>query len=84
VRVAAIDLLVFVANGDSDSMILPRYSYLLAGLLPDAQVRIYPDSAHGFLFQHHSEFAADVNAFLAGRLMPIIDVHVATGTFANS
>ena len=46
-------------------MILPRYSYLLAGLLPEARVKIYPDSARGFLFQHHSEFAADVNAFLA-------------------
>jgi pimeloyl-ACP methyl ester carboxylesterase len=64
-RVAAIELPVFVANGDSDPMILPRYSFLLAGLLPNARVRIYPDSAHGFLFQHHSEFAADVNAFLA-------------------
>jgi pimeloyl-ACP methyl ester carboxylesterase len=63
-RVAAIDLPVFVANGDSDPMILPRYSYLLAGLLPDARVTIYPDSAHGFLFQHYSEFAADVHAFL--------------------
>jgi pimeloyl-ACP methyl ester carboxylesterase len=65
VRAAAIDLPVFVANGDSDPMILPRYSYLLAGLLPDARVKIYPDSAHGFLFQHHQEFAADVLAFLA-------------------
>jgi pimeloyl-ACP methyl ester carboxylesterase len=64
-RVAAIDLPVFVANGDSDPMIPPRYSHLLAGLLSDARVKIYPDSAHGFLFQHHSEFAADVNAFLA-------------------
>jgi pimeloyl-ACP methyl ester carboxylesterase len=64
-RVTAIDLPVFVANGDSDPMILPRYSYLLAGLLPDARLTIYPDSAHGFLFQHHSQFAADVNAFLA-------------------
>jgi pimeloyl-ACP methyl ester carboxylesterase len=63
-RVAAIDLPVFVANGDSDPMILPRYSYLLAGLLPDARVTIYPDSAHGFLFQHHSQFAADVHSFL--------------------
>jgi pimeloyl-ACP methyl ester carboxylesterase len=63
-RVAAIDLPVFVANGDSDPMILPRYSHLLAGLLPDARVTIYPDSAHGFLFQHHRQFAADVNAFL--------------------
>ena len=63
-RVAAILLPVFVANGDSDPMILPRYSHLLAGLLPDARVTIYPDSAHGFLFQHHGRFAADVHAFL--------------------
>ncbi len=63
-RVAAIDLPVFVANGDSDPMIQPRYSHLLVGLLPDGRVTIYPDSAHGFLFQHHRQFAADVNAFL--------------------
>ena len=58
---------VFVANGDSDPMILPHYSYLLAGLIPQARVKIYPDSAHGFLFQHHAEFAADVEAFLSDR-----------------
>ena len=63
-RLGAIDMPVFVANGDSDPMILPHYSYLLAGLIPQAQVKIYPDSAHGFLFQHHAEFAADVDAFL--------------------
>jgi len=65
-RLSAIDMPVFVANGDSDPMILPHYSYLLAGLIPHAQVKIYPDAAHGFLFQHHAEFAADVNAFLTG------------------
>ena len=65
-RVSAIDKPVFVANGDSDPMILPRYSYLLAGLIPGARLKIYPDAAHGFLFQHHAEFAADVDAFLAG------------------
>jgi pimeloyl-ACP methyl ester carboxylesterase len=63
-RVSAIDMPVCVANGDSDPMILPHYSYLLAGLIPHAEVKIYPDSAHGFLFQHHAEFAADVNTFL--------------------
>jgi pimeloyl-ACP methyl ester carboxylesterase len=63
-RATAIDLPVFVATGDSDPMILPRYSYLLAGLLPNARLTIYPDSAHGFLFQHHDRFAADVHAFL--------------------
>jgi pimeloyl-ACP methyl ester carboxylesterase len=65
-RVGAIDLPVFVATGDSDPMILPRYSYLLVGLLPNARLTIYPDSAHGFLFQHSSRFAADINAFLDG------------------
>ena len=63
-RVSAIEMPVFVANGDSDPMILPRYSYLLAGLIPQARLKIYPDAAHGFLFQHHAEFAADVTEFL--------------------
>jgi pimeloyl-ACP methyl ester carboxylesterase len=63
-RLAAIEMPVFAANGDSDPMILPHYSYLLAGLIPHAQVTIYPDAAHGFLFQHHARFAADVEAFL--------------------
>lgn len=64
-RLSAIDKPVFVAAGDSDPMILPRYSYLLAGLIPAADLKIYPDAAHGFLFQHHAEFAADVETFLA-------------------
>lgn len=63
-RVGAIDVPVFVANGDGDPMILPHFSYLLAGLIPQARVKIYPDAAHGFLFQHHAEFARDVDAFL--------------------
>jgi pimeloyl-ACP methyl ester carboxylesterase len=63
-RLAAIGHPVFVANGDSDPMIPPRYSHLIAGLLPHAAVKIYADAAHGFLFQHHAEFAADVTEFL--------------------
>lgn len=63
-RLTAITHPVFVANGDSDRMILPRYSHLLAGLLPNAAIKIYPDAGHGFLFQHHGDFADDVSAFL--------------------
>ena len=63
-RLESIEVPVYVANGESDPMILPKYSYLLNGLLPDSRMKIYPDSAHGFLFQHHTEFAADVNSFL--------------------
>jgi pimeloyl-ACP methyl ester carboxylesterase len=63
-RVSAITVPVLIAAGDSDPMILPRYSYLLAGLIPDSRVTIYPDAAHGFLFQHCDQFAADVGSFL--------------------
>ena len=63
-RVSAIEMPVLLANGDSDPMILPRYSCLLAGLIPQARLKVYPDSAHGFLFQHHAQFAADVTEFL--------------------
>ena len=64
-RLSAIDQPVFVANGDSDPMVPPRYSYLLVGLIPDGRVKVYPDAAHGFLFQHRDEFALDVHSFLA-------------------
>ena len=49
---------------------LPRYAYLLAGLIPPTRVKIYPGSAHGFPFQHHAEFAADVEPVLAGASWP--------------
>jgi pimeloyl-ACP methyl ester carboxylesterase len=67
-QLSCLELPVFVANGDSDPMISPQYSYLLAGLIPQARVKFYPDSAHGFLFQHHTEFAADVDRFLCASL----------------
>jgi pimeloyl-ACP methyl ester carboxylesterase len=62
-RVSAIGMPVFVANGDGDPMILPHFS---SACRPDprARVKIYPDAAHGFLFQHHADFARDVDAFL--------------------
>jgi pimeloyl-ACP methyl ester carboxylesterase len=62
-RLQAIKSPVFIANGDNDPMILPRFSYLLAGLIPGSTLKIYPDAAHGFLFQHHAEFADDVLSF---------------------
>ncbi len=64
-KLSAISIPVFIANGDSDPMILPHYSHLLAGLIPQSTIKIYPDSAHGFLFQHHAEFAADVGKFFS-------------------
>jgi pimeloyl-ACP methyl ester carboxylesterase len=63
-RVSAISHRVFIANGDSDPMIRPHFSHLLAGLISQASIKIYRDAAHGFLFQHAGQFAADVTEFL--------------------
>lgn len=63
-RLTGIRQPTFVCNGDADAMIPPRFTYLMGGLIPDAIVKIYPDAGHGFLFQHHAEFASDVSAFL--------------------
>jgi pimeloyl-ACP methyl ester carboxylesterase len=64
-RLTGIESATLVLQGDNDLMIPTKLSYLLAGLIPDAQIRIYPDAAHGFLFQYPAEVAAEVNAFLA-------------------
>jgi pimeloyl-ACP methyl ester carboxylesterase len=63
-RLTGIQSPTLVIQGDSDLMIPTKLSHLLAGLIPDAQIRVYPDAAHGFLFQYPAEVAADVNAFL--------------------
>jgi pimeloyl-ACP methyl ester carboxylesterase len=55
---------VLVANGVEDIMIPTIQSYALAQALPNAKLIIYPDSGHGFLFQHAKEFARDVLEFL--------------------
>jgi pimeloyl-ACP methyl ester carboxylesterase len=54
-----------VIQGDDDLMIPTKLSHLMAGVIPDARIRIYPDAAHGFLSQYPNEVAAEVNAFLA-------------------
>ena len=65
-RLAAITQPALVANGDNDTMMITENSRLLAHHLPNAQLRIYPDSGHGFLDQYVELFADHVNAFLDG------------------
>ena len=64
-RLTGITNPTLVLQGDNDLMIPTKLSHLLAGLIPDARIRIYPDAAHGFLFQYPIEVAAAVNEFLA-------------------
>ncbi|MFF9488173.1 alpha/beta fold hydrolase [Streptomyces sp. NPDC014676] len=63
-RLRAIHRPVLVTGGDSDLVTPPHLSHVLTGMLPNAHVHIYPDSGHGFLFQHHKDFAAEVLEFL--------------------
>jgi pimeloyl-ACP methyl ester carboxylesterase len=64
-RLSAISCPTLIIQGDDDLMIPTPLSHLMAGLIPDAQIRIYPDAAHGVLFQYPTQVAAEVNAFLA-------------------
>ena len=64
-RLTAIQMPTLVIQGDGDRMIPTKLSHLLAGLIPDARIKIYPDAAHGFLFQYPADVAKDVTEFLA-------------------
>ena len=50
-RLTRINTPTLIIQGDNDLMIPTKLSHLMAGLIPDAQIRSYLDAAHGFLFQ---------------------------------
>ena len=53
-----------VANGDQDVMVASSHSADMARRLPNSQLRIYPASGHGGVFQYHQEFVPEVLEFL--------------------
>jgi len=55
---------VLVANGSDDIMMFTENSVTLYRTLPDARLILYPNSAHGFLFQYPIQFAKDAGDFL--------------------
>jgi NAD(P)-dependent dehydrogenase (short-subunit alcohol dehydrogenase family)/pimeloyl-ACP methyl ester carboxylesterase len=63
---SSIKIPVFVANGDHDLMVASEHSADMARRLPDATLKIYPNSGHGGVFQHYREFVPDALQFLAG------------------
>ena len=62
---SAIRVPVLVANGDHDLMVASELSAEMARRLPNATLKIYPNSGHGGVFQHHRTFVPDVLRFLA-------------------
>lgn len=63
-RLPALERPVLVANGAHDVMVHAFHSWVLSQRLPDAELVLYPDAGHGFLFQHAARFAAHVHGFL--------------------
>jgi pimeloyl-ACP methyl ester carboxylesterase len=63
-RLTGIKTPALVIQGDNDLMIPTKLSHLMAGLIPNARIQIYPDAAHGFMFQYPTEVAAEVSTFL--------------------
>lgn len=57
---------VLVANGHSDAMIRTEHSFTLFQTLPNAQLILYPDAGHGFLFQYPALFVLHLLIFLDG------------------
>jgi pimeloyl-ACP methyl ester carboxylesterase len=53
-----------VANGVHDIMVGAYDSFVMSQHLPDAELVLYSDAGHGFLFQHAERFAERVNRFL--------------------
>ncbi|WP_374021734.1 alpha/beta fold hydrolase [Mycobacterium sp. HNNTM2301] len=63
-RLSAITQPTLVANGDNDTMMSTKNTYLLAEAIRGAQLRIYPDAGHGFLDQYPVEFGQHICHFL--------------------
>jgi pimeloyl-ACP methyl ester carboxylesterase len=55
---------VFIANGDNDRMVPSPLSNDMAKRFPTAQIKIYPNSGHGGIFQYHKEFIPQAIEFL--------------------
>jgi len=63
-RLTGIACPTLILQGDDDLMIPTKASHLMAGLIPDAELRIYPDAAHASIFQYPTEAAQGVSGFL--------------------
>lgn len=64
-RLHEIGIPVFIAQGKDDFMVPTYNSFVMQQKLPDARLKIFPDSGHGFLYQFAEEFGGDVLRFLA-------------------
>jgi pimeloyl-ACP methyl ester carboxylesterase len=63
-RAGSIRARALVGGGEQDRLLPVANQRHLAELIPHARLVTYPDSAHGFFFQHDRDFAQRMAAFL--------------------
>ena len=63
-RLRSITQPTLILQGDDDIMIPTKASHTMAGLIPSARIRIFPNASHGSIFQYADEAAAETIAFL--------------------
>ena len=51
-------------HGGKDAVVMPINAFLLAELLPNAQLIMYPDASHGAKSQHADVFLEHARLFL--------------------
>ena len=66
-RQAGIGARTLVLHGGADTVVDPRNGRLLAGRIPGAQLRIFPELGHLFFWEEPDGFAAAVTSFLLDR-----------------
>ena len=64
-RLSHISHPTLILQGDDDIMIPTAASHLMAGLIPNSKIIIYPNASHGAIFQHADAAAKDTLTFLA-------------------
>ena len=64
-RLGEIGKPVLVATGAHDVMVPAGDSFAILEQLPNAELVVYADGGHGFLFQHAKRFGTHVSQFLA-------------------
>ena len=70
-RLGELKMPVLVLNGDDDVLIPTSRSYELLKRIDNAQLILYPQAGHSFLFQYAERVARDVNEFLEEDLVSL-------------
>jgi pimeloyl-ACP methyl ester carboxylesterase len=64
-QVGHLNTRVLIGDGAEDRLTPVADSRILAATIPHAQIKIYPNAAHGFLFQDAHDWVARIDRFLS-------------------